>query len=49
MMADAAAGDETLWPLVYASTAFGLLVLWAILWLAERPAVFRRRSRQVAP
>ncbi|MGB5560672.1 MAG: LPS export ABC transporter permease LptF [Paracoccaceae bacterium] len=49
LMADAAAGDETLWPLVYASTGLGLVVLWALLWLAERPALFRRRSRQVAP
>ena len=47
MMADMARSDERLWPLVYASTGLGLIVLWALLWLADRPALFHRR-RQVA-
>lgn len=47
MMVDMAARDEALWPLAYASTGLGLFVLWALMWLAERPAVFRRRGTQV--
>ena len=47
MMADMARSDERFWPLVYASTGLGLIVLWALLWLADRPALFHRR-RQVA-
>ena len=49
LMADLARSDPKLWPLAYASTGLGLVTLYAILWLAERPTLFRRfYRRQVA-
>ena len=48
MMADMARSDAALWPLVYASTWLGLAVLWALLWLAERPGFLARLRRRVA-
>ncbi len=47
MMADIARSDERLWPLVYASSGLGVLVLALLLWLAERPALFRHFRPQV--
>ena len=49
MMADIARSDPGLWPLVYTSTGVGLVVLWALLWLADRPGFGRRRRRKAVP
>ena len=49
MMADMASNDAKLWPLVYVSTGLGLVFLIALLWLAERPGLFRRRRKMVTP
>jgi lipopolysaccharide export system permease protein len=43
-MISAAKKNEAAWPLVYVSNIAGLAVTAALLWLAERPAVFSRRK-----
>ena len=40
-----ARNDEALWPLVYLSSAVGLVLAGAMLWLSARPALFIRRRR----
>lgn len=42
-----ARNDEALWPLVYLSSAVGLVLAGAMLWLSARPALFIRK-RQVS-
>ncbi len=48
LMADMARNDAALWPLVYASTGLGLLVLAGLMWLSERPALLRGFRRTAA-
>jgi len=46
---DLARRDPALWPIVYLPLAFGFSAAAALLWLAGRPALFRRRPRAQAP
>lgn len=46
--AAAARRDETLWPLAYASTALGAAAAVVLLWVAERPGLFRGREEREA-
>lgn len=43
-MAGAVRRDAALWPLAYGSTLAGIFLTMALLWIAERPALFTRRS-----
>ncbi len=43
-----ARNDEALWPLVYLSSAVGLVLAGLMLWLSARPALFIRRRQAVA-
>jgi len=45
---DMALQDAALWPMTYAGSVLGIAVAWAILWLAARPALFRRRRGAAA-
>ena len=36
-------GDAALWPLVYLPAALGFAMSGAMLWMAGKPALFRRR------
>jgi lipopolysaccharide export system permease protein len=40
-----ARNDEALWPLVYLSSAAGLILAGAMLWLSARPALFIRKRQ----
>jgi lipopolysaccharide export system permease protein len=42
--ADAARGDTALWPLSYGATVLGLGMALALLWISDRPGLFRRRA-----
>ncbi len=45
-LADAARSDPALWPLAYGATLLGLAMVLAILWVADRPGLFRRRGAE---
>jgi lipopolysaccharide export system permease protein len=47
--AGVARSDPAAWPLVYLPTALGGTVSMVMLWLAGRPALFRRRRRPAEP
>ncbi len=47
-LADVARSDAYLWPATYGASAIGLLVAPALLWISDRPGLFRRRDREVA-
>ncbi|PRY26859.1 lipopolysaccharide export system permease protein [Aliiruegeria haliotis] len=43
--ADVARSDASLWPLIYLPTILGLVIVATLLWLAGRPALFKRVPR----
>jgi lipopolysaccharide export system permease protein len=47
--ADAARSDVSLWPLSYGATVLGLLMALALLWISDKPGLFRRRSAPQVP
>ncbi len=47
-MADLARRDTALWPATYGASVVGLLVAPVLLWISDRPGLFRRR-RAAAP
>lgn len=47
-LADAARSDAALWPLSYGAIVLGVAMTFALLWLSDRPALFRRRRQVTA-
>lgn len=45
---DVAYDDISLWPLIYLPAVFGVAVAGLLLWISERPGLFRRRARAPA-
>ncbi len=47
-MADIARRDTALWPAAYGATVIGIFVAPVLLWISDRPGLFRRRRRAEA-
>ena len=48
VVADTARRDAALWPLTYGASVLGLLAAGALLWISDRPGLFRRKRYTVA-
>ncbi len=47
--ADAARSDVSLWPLSYGASVLGLIMALALLWISDKPGLFRRRAARQVP
>ncbi|MDJ0629867.1 MAG: LPS export ABC transporter permease LptF [Rhodobacter sp.] len=47
-LADAARSDAALWPLSYGATLLGAVMTLVLLWVSDRPGLFRRRPAEAA-
>ncbi|MBD3677643.1 MAG: LPS export ABC transporter permease LptF [Rhodobacteraceae bacterium] len=48
-MATTVARDQSLWPLAYAASTFGLILAWFLCWISVKPRLFTRKSNTAAP
>ncbi|MCG6903824.1 MAG: LPS export ABC transporter permease LptF [Rhodobacter sp.] len=47
-LADAARSDAALWPLTYGASLLGVAMTYCLLWLSDRPGLFRRKRAVTA-